>query len=73
MAQNDINKKLSQKGINLDELKSSKNPEEILSKLNSTDAQKINNILNNPKETEKLLNSPAAKALFSQLFSDGKK
>lgn len=73
MSQNDINKKLFEKGINLEQLKNSKNPEEILSKLNSADAQKINSILNNPKETEKLLNSPAAKALFSQLFSDGKK
>lgn len=73
MSQRDINNAFSKKGIDFDDLKKAKSQEEIFAKLSKEDAQRVKDVLNDTAATEKLLNSPAAKALFSQLFSDGKK
>lgn len=72
MAEKDINRFLNEKGISIEKIKNSKNPQEIFSKLKPSDAKKIGDLLKNKEATEKLLESPEVKALMEQLFKDGK-
>lgn len=47
--------------------------QKILSSLNKQDAEKINNLLNNKEELNKLLNSDAAKQIMQKFFGGGAK
>lgn len=42
-------------------------PNEILKNLDPQNAQKVKEILNNPKEMEKIMNSPQAQSLLKKL------
>lgn len=43
----------------------------LLSSLDSSDAEKLRNVLNDPEKTQQIINSPAAQALIKKL-SGGK-
>lgn len=61
-------------GTNINDVKSASKQadvQQLLNKLNSNDAQKIQEVLADPKATEKILATPKAKAIMEKLF--GKK
>ncbi len=73
MNNNDI-QGLLQGFINKNGLKSSENDaknrkqaEKLLNSLNSSQAEKLKSVLSDPKKSEQILNSAAAKSLFKRL------
>ncbi len=52
---------------------SSGDAKKILSSLKKEDAQKLNQILNNKEELNRILNSDAAKQIMKRFFSGGAK
>lgn len=65
----DAKKILKQKGIDPNTV-SSGDAKKILSGLNDEDAQKINRLLNDKDELNRLLNSDQAKQIMKQLFGN---
>lgn len=65
---------ISQKlGISPDQLKKELNEgrfNKALASMNNADAQKFNQILNDPKSIEKIMSTPQAKALYKKLSGD---
>jgi len=65
---------ISQKlGISPDQLKKELNEgkfNKALASMNNADAQKFNQILNDPKSIEKIMSTPQAKALYKKISGD---
>lgn len=49
------------------DIKNKQKVEKMLSGLNDKQAEKLKSVLNDPKKSEEILNSPAAKALIKKL------
>lgn len=45
--------------------------DELMKSLNEKQAQQVQSILNDPKKTQEILNSPAAQALMKRLMNNG--
>ena len=45
--------------------------EDLLKNLNEQQAQQVKSIMNDPKKTQEILNSPMAKALIKRLMNNG--
>lgn len=43
----------------------------LMKNLNESQAQQVQSILNDPKKTQEILNSPAAQALIKRLMNNG--
>ena len=57
------------KGVKSD--KSKEQVEKMLKNLNDEQAEKLKQVLADPKKTQEVLNSPAAKALMKKLMNNG--
>lgn len=61
-------------GVNPQKLQQSMNSgnaDELLKNLNEKQAQQVQSVLNDPKKTQEILNSPAAQALIKRLMNNG--
>lgn len=47
------------------------NVDELMKNLNEKQAQQVQSVLNDPKKTQEILNSPAAQALIKRLMNNG--
>lgn len=45
--------------------------DELLKNLNEKQSQQVQNIINDPKKTQEILNSPAAQAIIKRLMNNG--
>ena len=45
--------------------------EQLMKNLSEEQAQKVQSVLNDPKKTQEILNSPAAQALIKRLMNNG--
>lgn len=65
---NNISKMLNLDKSKLENMNNNNNIPDIIKNMNDNDAQKIQNILSNPKETQKILKSQQAKEIIKKLM-----